>query len=141
MALPFLCAQGNLGGHRVAVAAGVGRIQQFHGPEVDLAALEHQAQEVVQAQVLTGRHGGQTLVDEGIDLFVFLPQDPGVVGIGADPFDAEEQGVLQGQDIGIGGGIGFEAHRFGLLDQAVQGGGGVKGGRAGAEIDLAPALA
>ena len=58
-------------------------------------------------------------MDEGIDLVVFLPQNPGVVGIGADPLDAEQQGVLQGQDIGIGGGIGFEAHGFGLLDQSL----------------------
>ena len=77
-------------------------------------------------------------MDEGIDLVVFLPQNPGVVGIGADPLDAEQQGVLQGQDIGIGGGIGFEAHGFGLLDQSLLGGFGLKGGRAGGKIDLAP---
>ncbi len=82
--LAFLVPQGHLGGHRVAVPAGVARIQQFHGPQVDLAAFEHQRQEVVQAQVFS-RRGRQTLVDEGIDLVVFLPQNPGVVGIGADP--------------------------------------------------------
>ena len=77
-------------------------------------------------------------MDEGIDLVVFLPQNPGVVGIGADALDAEQQGVLQGHDIGVRGGIGFEAHGFGLLDHALLAGFGLKGGRAGAEIHLAP---
>ena len=77
-------------------------------------------------------------MDEGIDLVVFLPQNPGVVGIGADSLDAEQQGVLQGHDIGVRGGIGFEAHRFGLLDHSLLAGFGLKGGRAAPKIGLAP---
>ncbi len=60
-------------------------------------------------------------MDEGVDLFVFLAQNPGVIGVGADPLDAEQQGVLEGQDVGVGGGIGFEAHRFGLLAAGLPG--------------------
>jgi hypothetical protein len=43
-------------------------------------------------------------MDEGVDLVVFLPQNPGVVGVGRHPFEAEKQGVLQGQDIGVAAG-------------------------------------
>ena len=138
--LALLVPQGHLGGHRVAVAAGVARVQQLHGPEVDLAAFQHQAQQVVQAQVLAG-DGGQALVDEGIDLVVFLAQDLGVIGVGADPLDAEEQGVFEGEDIGVRRGIGFQPHRLALLEQALHGGLGLKGGRAGAEIGTLPPAA
>ena len=82
--LAFLVPQGHRRGHRVAVAAGVARVQKFHGPEVDFAALEDQPEQVVQTQI-RGGGGGQAFVDEGVDRVVFLPQNPGMVGVGATP--------------------------------------------------------
>ena len=79
--LALLGAQGHGGGHGVAVGAGVAGIQQFHGPQVDFAALERQADIVVDAQAVV-QGGRQAFVDIGVDLFVFLPQDAGMVGIG-----------------------------------------------------------
>jgi len=45
-----------------------------------------------------------------------------VVRIGAHAFDAEEDGVLQREDIGVLGGIRFQTDMLGLLDQFVLGG-------------------
>jgi hypothetical protein len=44
-------------------------------------------------------------VHESVDLLVLLPQDLGVIGVGADALDAEQQRVLQGKDVGILGRI------------------------------------
>ena len=60
-------------------------------------------------------------MDEGVDLVVFLAQDLGVVGIGADPLDPEQQGVLEGEDVGVRRGVGFQAHRLGLLHHGLLG--------------------
>ena len=76
-------------------------------------------------------------MDEGVDLVVFLAQDLGVIGVGADPLDAEEQGVLQGEDVRVRRGVGFQAHRLGLLQHGFLVGSRRKGGRARGEIGLA----
>ncbi len=68
-------------------------------------------------------------MDIGKDFIVLLPQYLGMVGIGADAFDAEKDRVFQGEDIGIVGGIGFQADVCSLLDQFIQGGCGNKRGR------------
>ena len=134
--LALLVPQGDLGGHRVAVSAGVAGIQQLHGPEVDFAAFQHQGHHVGDAQAL-GRGGRQPLVDEGVNLVVFLAQDLGVIGVSADPLEAEQQGVLQGEDVGVRRRVGFQAHRLGLLQHALQVGGRGEGGRACGKIGLA----
>ena len=54
-------------------------------------------------------------VHEGVNLVVLLAQDLGVIGVGADPLEAEQQGMLQGEDVGVRRRVGFQAHRLGLL--------------------------
>jgi hypothetical protein len=72
----------------MAIGAGIAGIQQLHGPQVDFPAFQGHRHEVADTQAL-GRGGRQALMDEGIDHFVFQPQDLGVVWICANPIDAE----------------------------------------------------
>ena len=74
---------------------------------------------------------------EGVNLVVFLAQDLGVIGVGGDPLDTEEQGVLQGEDVRVRRGVGFQAHRLGLLQHGFLIGSRDKGGRTGGKIGLA----
>ena len=55
--LALLHAERHFCRDRMAVGAGVAGIEDFHGPEIDLSALEHQADPLVQAQI-GARHGG-----------------------------------------------------------------------------------
>ncbi len=98
--LALLCAEGNGRGDRVAVGARVGRIEKLHGPQIHLAALEHESQGRLETDCSVGQ-GGQGLMDEGVDGRVFLPQDLRVIGIGGDALDPEEQRVLEGEDVGV----------------------------------------
>ena len=97
--LALLGAEGNGRGDGVAVGARVGRIEKFHGPQVDLTALEHERQGRLESDFFIGQ-GRQRLLDKGVYGRVFLAQDLGVIGIGRQALDPEEQGVLQGKDVG-----------------------------------------
>ena len=103
--LAFFGTQRNRGGHGMAVGPGIGRIQQFHGPQVDLPALERQTHIRSTPGVVPGR--GKALVDKGVYLVVFLPQDPGVIGIGGDPLDAVDRRQLERMDIRVQVGLDF----------------------------------
>ena len=46
--LPLLRPEGDRRGDRLAVGAGVGRVEDLHRPEVDLAAFHHQGQRLVE---------------------------------------------------------------------------------------------
>ena len=74
--LAFFVAQGDLGRDGMAVGFGIGRVQDFHGPQIDLAGLHGQADPVVQGQVLV-QGGRQSLMDKGVNGFVFLAEDAG----------------------------------------------------------------
>ena len=65
--LARLGAELNRGRHRVAVAVGVGLVEQFHGDQVDAAAFHGEADEIHQTQAGV-ESGGQRLVGEGVDL-------------------------------------------------------------------------
>jgi hypothetical protein len=69
-------------------------------------------------QVLAG-DGGQALVDETINRIIFLPENLGVVRIGANTFDAEQQDVFERKDIWIGTGIGMNGHSLTLLNEVI----------------------
>ena len=98
--LALLRAQGNGRGDGVAVSARVGRIEQLHGPQVDLAALEHERQRLVEADFPVGQRR-EPLLDKGVNGRVFLAQDLRMIGVGRNPLDPEEQRVLQGKDVGV----------------------------------------
>ena len=83
----------------MAVGAGVGGVEQLHGPQVDLAALEREREGRLESELFSAS-GRQPLVDEGVDRRVLLAEDPGVVGVGGDALEAEKQGVLEGEDVG-----------------------------------------
>jgi hypothetical protein len=50
MALPCLAPSGT-GRYRVTVGAGIAGIQQFHGPQVDLTALQGQPDVIIHAKL------------------------------------------------------------------------------------------
>ena len=54
-ALVLAMAERNRGGHRMAVGAGVGRIEQLHGPQVDLAGLHGDRYALLHGQPLARR--------------------------------------------------------------------------------------
>ncbi len=60
-----------------------------------------------------------------------------MIGVGRDPLDAEQQGMLQGEDVRVHRRVGFQAHRLGLLQHGFFIGSRRKGGRTRREIDPA----
>ncbi len=72
--LPLLRSEGNLRGNRVAVGAGVGRIQQLHRPEIHLAAFHREPQQLPEAGLRIDK-GGERLMEEGEDRLVLLAED------------------------------------------------------------------
>ena len=117
--LARLVPQGHHGGDGMPIGPGVAGVEQFHGPQGGFATLERHGEPVLEAHVvaLDGRQG---LMDIGIDRLVLPAQDLGVVRVGTDALETEERGVLEGEDIGIGGRVGFEAHGLGLLHEPFQ---------------------
>ena len=54
----------------------------------------HESQHLLQTEIRIGE-GGQPLVEEGEDRLVFLAEDLGVIRIGGQPLDPEQQRVLR----------------------------------------------
>jgi len=75
------------GGLGVAVRARVGRIQEFHDPDVDLAHPQRQRQQRIGLRVRPGQCV-QRLMEEGENRLVFLAQDQRVIGISRHAFQA-----------------------------------------------------
>ncbi len=117
--LPFLCPQGNDGGNGVSIGFRVGGVEEFHGPEVDLPAFQHEGNQVVDSQCGVAR-SGEGFVEKPRYCRIGFPEDAGMIGVGRDPLDAVDEEFLQGQHIGIGLRIGFDAHFIALGDQALQ---------------------
>ncbi len=79
----------DLGDLRVAVGGGVGLVQQGHGLDGHLARLQHQGDHLVDREVPGG--GGQGLHDEVVDLVLLVPQYGGMVGVGRDALQPDDQ--------------------------------------------------
>jgi len=132
--LPFLCAERYGGGHGVPEGARVGRIEQLHRAQVHLAALENEPQGRLEGDLAVGQRG-QRLVDEGEDGRVLLAEDLGVVRVGRDALGAEEQGVLEREDVGACRRVGLQPHAFALGDEPLEGAGGLEGKRIGGRAE------
>ncbi|KAF5060555.1 hypothetical protein DSECCO2_324580 [anaerobic digester metagenome] len=131
--LALLGAQGHFRGDRVAVGAGVAAVQEFHGLEVDLAALHAQADEFFQAQLVQAL--GQGALHEFVHALVLAAQDSGVVGVGGDALEAVDEDLLQGAKVLVGfQGFG-DIVLFALGDKSFEGRGRGEGGGRGGDID------
>ena len=89
---------GDGGGNGMAIGLGVGLVQQSHAGQVHLAHFHDDGQQIVHA-IPVGAHSGQSLVEEAVDPFVLVTQNPGVVCVGGHAPDAEEDEGLQGANI------------------------------------------
>ncbi len=89
----------NLGRHRIAVRAGVGRVEQLHTGEVDGAELHNQAEPLSDAVVVAERL--HALLEPGGDGRVGLAEHAGVGGIGGHAAQAEEQCGAQRDDVRV----------------------------------------
>ncbi len=107
----------------VAIDARVGRIQQFHHLEVQLAGLHRPAEQFVGGGVLAGEKI-EARVERGVDLRVFMVEDAGVIGVGGGALQSVEDQFLQAghvvaqADLPPG-----DRHLLGLPHQAVEIGG------------------
>ncbi len=131
--LALFVAQGNGGGHRMAVAAGIAGVQKLHGPKIDLAALEDHGDKIGNVQVRV-RGRGQGFVNEGVNLLILLAQNPGMIGVGAHALDSKEQNVLQRQGVGVGRRVRFEAVLLALGHQLLHTALGLISGRPLGEV-------
>ena len=73
----------------------MGLLEQLHGLDVHLARLDGQVQKLLGVEVDIGESGEEAPLDEGIHLRIGVAQLPGMVEVGADAFDGEEQVILQ----------------------------------------------
>ena len=80
---------------RLAEGLYVGFLEELHGLDVHLARPHCQSQELLRVEIDIGQCGEETPLDEGIYLGIGIAQLSGVVEIGADAFDGEEQVILQ----------------------------------------------
>ncbi len=91
-------AHQHLGRQRVAIGAGVGRVEQGENADRDLAALQVEGQQFVENRLGPGQIL-ERLVEEGVNGLILLAEDPGVGGIGRRTLDAVGQQFLQTGDI------------------------------------------
>jgi len=66
-------------------------VRDLDGAQVDAAAFQDQVHQSIQGDRRIDR-GGQGIMDKGKGGVILLTQDPGVIGMGRDPFDAEGKG-------------------------------------------------
>jgi len=90
---------GHLGGHGVAVGAGIGGVEQGHAGEVDLAEFHDEAEPAFDGVVVA--EGLHALLEPGGDLGIGLAEDARVVGVGRHAAQAEQQRGAQGDDVGV----------------------------------------
>ncbi len=110
-------SQGDFGGNGMPVGSGVSRVEKLHGAKVDLPAFEDQLDPVIQTQVFP-QGGGKPFMDEGVNPFILLPQNLGMVGVSGNPFQTKKESMLQGKNIGVDGGVRFQPDFFPLGGQS-----------------------
>ena len=88
-ASPYLCGLG------LPEGLDMGLLEQLHGADVHLPRLHSQIQKLRRVEVDIGERGEESPLDEGIHLGIGVAQLPGVVEVGADALDGEEQVILQ----------------------------------------------
>jgi hypothetical protein len=75
---------------------------------------------------------------EGIDRFIILPEDLGMIGVGGDTLEPVEDDLLERYDIGVFAGLSPQSDFFPLGNEALDGLGRGEGGRGVGEIDMTP---
>jgi len=98
--LALLHAQRNLRRNGMAERRRIARVEQFHRAQIDFAAFQDQTDPAVQIQGFPG-DGRERLLNKGVNLVVFLPQNLGVVRVSCNALDAEKQNVLKRPDIRV----------------------------------------
>ncbi len=114
--LAGLGAELNRSRYRVAVAVGVGLVEQFHGDQVDAAALHGEGDEIHQAEVPV-EGGGQGLVGECVDFVALAAENQGMVGVGGVALHAVDEDLLDRLDVRVDV-VALHAVGFALLHQA-----------------------
>ena len=94
---PLFHGQRNRDRHGRTVAFGVGPIQKRHAPEVFLADLHHDGQQLLHVPILA--HGEERLGKEPVHRFIGIAQHHCVVRIRSHPAHAEENERLETADI------------------------------------------
>ena len=84
----------------MAVGAGVAAVEEFHGFQVDLAALHAQTDKLVHAQVFEALDQGA--LHEFVYALVFMTENGGVVGVGGNAFESVNKDLLQGAQVLMG---------------------------------------
>ena len=111
----------------MSVGARVGRIEQAHHSQIQFARLQHPGD-----QLIGGRIGGgeeiERLVEGGIDIGVFVIENPRVVGVCRRALQTVEDQLLQAGDIQAEAHLPLrDRHLFTLAHEA----GDISGGRPG----------
>ena len=98
--LSLLLAQGDFGGDRMPIGAGIAGIQEFHGLQVHGPNLQGHGDKVVEAEILPGelRHG---LMNEGIDGLILLAEDGRMIGVGGESPETVEGDLLERSQVFI----------------------------------------
>ncbi len=91
----------DLGDLGMAVGRRIGLVEQGHGGHRGPPGLHHQGEHLVDRQFL--RRRGQGLEHEVADLILAVTEDHGVLGIGGDPLETDDQHLLQRAHILVGG--------------------------------------
>ena len=86
------------GRDRMAVRAGVRRVEQAHDLEVDLADLQRLAEQRADVRRVRAQPG-ERLVEERVHLVAFLPENLRVVRVRRDAFQAVNDEFLQAGDV------------------------------------------
>ncbi len=93
--MPGLCSHLDLRGLWGAEALYVGPVEQFHRSQIHLSRFQYQIDQTSKIKVDVCQSGEQAFGQESIDLFVSIPQFPGMVSVGGDPFQSYQQGILE----------------------------------------------
>jgi len=78
----------------MSVGACIAGIEKLHGLEIDLSAFQYKSYPVVQPEVRSGG-GCKRFVHEREDRVVCFTEDLGMVGIGGNALQSEEENVLK----------------------------------------------
>ena len=114
--MAFLRAERHARRHRVSVDARIGSVEDFHGPQVNLAAFEYEADPFVDShRRVVARDRCKRLMDERGDRIVLLTKYRRMLGVGGYPFKAEQERMLERPDVAVARRPGHQPQVLALL--------------------------